>query len=79
MFLLAGLAAGSFVAIRRGLLRLPVWLEYLAVALAGTIAVSGVGYLFLLDHLAIAAWASLPLLLAWVTGAGINLGDPRRA
>jgi hypothetical protein len=42
------------------------------------IVVSGVGYLLLIDSLALAAWASLPLLLVWVTGSGIALGRAGR-
>ena len=32
----------------------------------------------LFDSLALAAWASLPLLLVWVTGSGIALGRAGR-
>jgi hypothetical protein len=66
MFVLAALAlAGGALGV------LPRWLRAVGFALAAAIAVSGVGYLFLLDGPATAAWVSLPLLMVWVTGAGI--------
>jgi hypothetical protein len=46
-------------------------------ALAPAIAISGVGYLFLLNGPALAARVSLPLLLVWVTGVGVVLGRAR--
>ncbi len=78
MLLLAAMALAGFMAVRRGRLVLPAWLGYVALALAVSIAVSGVGYLFLLNSLATAAWISLPLLLVWVTGAAIIMGRRRR-
>ena len=73
MFLLAALAVTGIVLARRGRLRLPRWLSYLGAALATSIVISGVGYLFLLSGPALAAWVSLPLLLVWVTSIGIVL------
>jgi len=40
--------------------------------------VSGIGYALLNNTFALAAWLSLPLLLAWVTGTGIVLGRAGR-
>jgi hypothetical protein len=77
MFLLAGLALAGFALIRRVPSLLPHWLTYVALGLAVAIAGSGIGYLFLLDTLALAAWVSLPLLLVFVTGAGVALGRVR--
>lgn len=77
MFLLAGLAIGTVSAVRRGTLRLPSWLGYLTVALAVTLVASGIGYLLLLDSLAVMAWVSLPLLLAWVLAIGGCVGARR--
>lgn len=73
MFLLAALAVTGFALIRRGRLGLPRWLTWLSLALAVAIAISGIGYLFLLSAPALAAWISLPLLLAWVTSLGVLL------
>jgi hypothetical protein len=76
MFVLATMAgAGTAMARQTGLL--PRWLRWTGVALVVAIVASGVGYALLNDTFAIAAWASLPLLLLWVTGASIALG--RRA
>ncbi len=73
MFLLAVMAvAGTVLAQRTGLL--PRWLQWAGVALAAAITASGVGYALLNNTFALAAWLSLPLLLARVTGAGIVLG-----
>lgn len=73
MLLLAvvGLTAG--LAISRQHLRLPRWLGYVAFGLSAAIAVSGIGYLFLLAGPAYAAWVSLPLLLIFVTGSALRL------
>ncbi|MBV9803284.1 MAG: hypothetical protein JO130_08850 [Solirubrobacterales bacterium] len=73
MFLLAALAVTGIVLARRGRLAAPRWLSYLGAALAMSIVISGVGYLFLLSGPALAAWVSLPLLLLWVTSTGIFL------
>jgi hypothetical protein len=75
MFLLAALAAVSFVLGRRVGAVLPPWLAWVAAALAVAIVVSGVGYLLLLGGPALAAWVSLPLLLVYVTATGIVVGD----
>ncbi len=72
MFALAALAVSAGLS---GVL--PRWLRYVGVALAVAIIASGVGYLFLLNGLALAAWVSLPLLMVWVTSAGIVLGSRR--
>lgn len=66
---LAALATAAALLGRRG--ALPGWLTGLAVVLAVTVSVSGVGYLFLVDSLAAAAYLSLPVLLVWVTGSGL--------
>ena len=77
MFLLAVMAvAGTVLARQTGLL--PRWLRWTGVALAAAITTSGVGYALLNNTFALAAWLSLPLLLAWVTGAGIVLGREGR-
>ena len=75
MFVLAGLAlAGGAPGV------LPRWLRVVGFALAGAIVVSGVGYLFLLNGPATAAWVSLPLLMLWVTGTGVVVArGPRRS
>jgi hypothetical protein len=76
MFVLATMAAaGTVLARRTGLL--PRWLRWTGMALVVAIVASGIGYALLNNTFALAAWASLPLLLVWVTGAGIALG--RRA
>jgi hypothetical protein len=77
MFLLAVMAiAGTALARQTGLL--PRWLRWTGVALAVAITASGIGYALLNNTFAQAAWLSLPLLLAWVTGAGIVLGRAGR-
>ncbi|MFC8504175.1 hypothetical protein ACFUC1_17585 [Pedococcus sp. NPDC057267] len=65
--LLAGLGVRAGV---RG--ALPRWLTPVAGLLALSVAASGVGYLFLVDAVAAAAYASLPLLMIWVTAAGLS-------
>jgi hypothetical protein len=77
MFLLAIMAVAGTVLARRTVL-LPRWLRWAGVALAAAITTSGVGYALLNNTFALAAWLSLPLLLAWVTGAGIALGRAGR-
>ena len=74
MLLLAVFGIAGFLLVRDRRLPLPRWLGYVALILTIAIIVSGVGYLFLLNNLALAAWISLPLLLIWVGGAGITLG-----
>lgn len=73
MLLLAAAALAASVGPAWRLRALPVWLRVIGVALAVAIVISGVGYAFLIPPLAIAAWASLPLLLVWVTGSGLVL------
>lgn len=74
MLVLAIMAvAGTLMARRTGLL--PRWLRWTGAALAVAIAASGVGYALLNNAFAQAAWVSLPLLLIWVTGAGLVLGQ----
>jgi hypothetical protein len=53
---------------------LPKWLRITGIALAVSIAVSGVVYLLLLSSLAAAAGPALVLLLIFVTGCGIIIG-----
>ena len=61
---------------------LPRWLRYTGIALAITIAASGIAYLLLLQGLAILAIPAGVLLLVFITGTGIVLGTspskPRR-
>ena len=77
MFVLAAMALLGLRAGRGG--GLPRWLAPVAAALAVTVAASGVGYLLLVPSFALAAYASLPLLLVWVTGAGVAAGLRPRA
>jgi hypothetical protein len=76
MLLLGALALTGTALARTGIL--PRRLGYTGVALAIALAVSGIGYLFLLSGPALAAWVSLPLLLVWVTGACVVLGRTGR-
>jgi hypothetical protein len=57
---------------------LPRWLTYTGVALAIALVASAAGYLFLIGSLTRAAYVSLPLLLIWVTGAGVALARAGR-
>lgn len=77
MLLLAGMGLAGARLARQGLL--PRWLGYAGAGLAVAITVSGLGYLMLVNGLAAAAWASLPLLVVWVAGAGIALGRSAEA
>lgn len=77
MLLLSAAAMATAIAIHRTRLLLPRWLEIVAVATAATIAVSGVGYLTLDAALALAAYASLPLLIGFITGSAICLSRSR--
>jgi hypothetical protein len=67
-------ALACFRVLRKGKTDLPAWLSWAAIALAAAIFLSGIGYLFLLNGLSLAAYASLPLLLLWMTGVGIAMG-----
>jgi hypothetical protein len=78
MLLLALVATAAAVATRGGTLPLPRWLSPLAAVLAIAIAVSGVGYLALSDAAASTAWVSLPLLIVFVTVAGLTTARFRR-
>jgi hypothetical protein len=91
MFLLAAMAVAlSVVALSVGALSvgaltspvLPRWLAPLGVALAISLAVSGLGYVLLVPGLAAAVYVSGTLLLAFVTSTGVTLGvarpNPRR-
>ena len=91
MFLLAAMAVAlsvvalSVVALSVGALTSPVlprWLAPLGVALAVSLAVSGLGYVLLVPGLAAAVYVSGTLLLAFVTSTGVTLGvarpNPRR-
>ena len=69
MLLLAVLAGLGLRAGLRG--TLPRWLTPVAALLAVALTLSGLGYLLLVDSLALAAYASLPLLMLWVTGTGL--------
>lgn len=62
------------VGVRRETLRTPSWLGYLTVVLAVTLVASGIRYLLPLDSLAVMAWVSLPLLLAWVLAWVLAIG-----
>ena len=74
---LAVLATAAVLLGRRG--AFPRWLTGLAGVLAVTVALSGAGYLFLVDSLAAAAYLSLPVLLVWVAGSGLSaLGRARK-
>jgi hypothetical protein len=71
MLLLALVAAAAAIAVAGRKLPLPRWLSPLAAVLSIAIAVSGIGYLALSERAASAAWVSLPLLIVFVTAAGL--------
>jgi hypothetical protein len=71
MLFMTVFAIASFGVIRNGKARLPRWLSWIALALAVTIFLSGLGFLFLIDSLSLAAYASLPLLMLWITAVGV--------
>jgi hypothetical protein len=73
MLALAVLAVGALALVAPGG-PLPRWLRYAGLVLAVSIAVSGVGYLFLIEGLAPVAYVSGVALLVWVTGTGVALG-----
>ncbi len=54
-------------------------LGYTATLLGATMIASGVGLVFLSAALAQAVFVSGPLLLAWVTGAGVSLAGTSRS
>jgi hypothetical protein len=56
----------------------PRWLAVTGVLLAIALVITALGYLFLGAALAQAAWASLPLLLVWISGSGFVLAHQRR-
>jgi hypothetical protein len=58
---------------------LPRWLGYTAAFLTVALIVSGAGYLLLNTTLAQAVFVSGPLLLVWVTGAGVALTRTSRS
>lgn len=72
MLLLAVTAAVASIA-AYGRRVLPRWLVYVGFALAVAMIVSGIGYVFNLPGIALAAAASLPLLLIWITGSALTL------
>lgn len=77
MFALAAMAvAGVLLSRRTGLV--PRWLQWVGVALAVTITLSGFGYLLLLGALSVFAYVSLPLLMLFVTATGIVAGRSGR-
>lgn len=84
MLLLAVVATATIVLARRPPLvpatlmfraapAFPAWTVWPSGALAVTLLVSGAGYLLLIPALAAAAYLSLPLLVIWVSGAGLLL------
>jgi hypothetical protein len=77
MFVLAAMAVAGVGLVRRAVL--PRWLGYTAAFLTVALIASGAGYLLLNTTLAQAAFVSLPLLLVWVTGAGVALARTRRS
>ncbi|MDR2983206.1 MAG: hypothetical protein LBV34_00035 [Nocardiopsaceae bacterium] len=70
MLLLAVCALAGSVGPAWRVRALPIWLRVVGVALAVAIITSGIGYTFLIPSLGMAAVASLPLLLLWVSGSG---------
>lgn len=74
MLLFAGMAVSSLIYLVRARPGRLIWLRVVSALLAVTIVISGLGYLLTVTPLATAADASLPLLLAWVTGFAIVLG-----
>ena len=73
MFALAVLAVAA-VALTAPSGPLPRWLRYASLALAASITISGVAYLFLIQALAPMAYVAGVALLIWVTGMGLALG-----
>jgi hypothetical protein len=77
MLALAAMAVAGFGLVRRAVL--PRWLGYAAAFLTVALIASGAGYLLLNTELAQAAYVSGPLLLVWVTGAGIAVAGTHRS
>ena len=73
MLLFASMATTTFIYLVKTQPGRLIWLRIASILLAVTILVSGIGYLFLVTSLATAAYASLPLLLVWVTAFAIVL------
>jgi hypothetical protein len=76
MFALAAMAVAGVWLVRRAVL--PRWLGNTAALLVVALIASGAGYLLLNSKLAQAAFVSGPLLLVWVTGAGVALARTNR-
>jgi hypothetical protein len=76
MFALAAMAVAGVWLVRRAVL--PRWLGYTAALLTVALIASGAGYLLLNSTLAQGAFVSGPLLLVWVTGAGVALARTNR-
>jgi hypothetical protein len=68
------LALAVFAAAAATMTVLPRWLRWTGIALAVTIACSGLVYLLLVASLAAAAGPALVLLLVFMTGCGIIIG-----
>jgi hypothetical protein len=77
MLALAALAVAGFGLVRRAVL--PRWIGHTAALLTLALIASGAGYLLLSTTLARTAYVSGPLLLVWVTGAGIALVRTHRS
>jgi hypothetical protein len=77
MLALAVLAVAGVGLVRRSVV--PRWFGYSAALLTIALIASGAGYLLLNATLAQAAYVSGPLLLVWVTGAGIALARTHRS
>ena len=73
MTLLAATTAALAAAVRRGRIPLPRWTGVLSAATAVSLIASALGYGLLNDTAARAAWLSLPLLIATVTGSALLL------
>ena len=77
MLFMAAFAFAGFRVIRNGKAHLPAWLAWVALALAVTLFLSAIGFLFQLDSFSPATYVSLPLLMLWVTAVGIVLAIRR--
>ncbi len=73
MLFMAVFAFAGFRVLHNGKAHLPAWLAWVALALAVTIFLSAIGFLFLLDSFSSATYVSLPLLMLWVTAVGVVL------